>query len=117
MKNKKYILRFNQTNPDSIFSFKALKNGTKKVETRSPRTRYKNITVGDELVFVGGKNKFKKKVKKTTIFKNINDMLKVYKVKDIMPNKNSQKELEDAYYSYPNYKEKIKQFGLIALEM
>lgn len=26
-------------------------------------------------------------------------------------------ELRDAYYSYPNYKEKIKKFGLIALEL
>ena len=34
-----------------------------------------------------------------------------------MPDISSVKELRDAYYSYPNYKEKIKKFGLIALEL
>ncbi len=117
MENKKIILRFNKTNPDSVFSFKTLKNGSKNVETRAATDRYKNIAVGDKLIFVCGKNKFNKKVKKATVFKSIDCMLRIYKVKDIMPDYNSKKELEGAYFSYPGYREKIKKFGIIAFEI
>lgn len=114
---KKYILRFNQSNPDSVFSFNVLRNGSKKIETRAASERYKKLRVGDELVFVCGKNKFQRKIKKITFFKSIAGMLKVYRVKDIMPDRNTKKDLEKAYHSYPSYKGKIKKHGLIALEL
>ena len=44
-------------------------------------------------------------------------MLRVYKIKDIMPGLGTKKELEQAYYSYPGYKEKIEKFGLIAMQV
>lgn len=39
------------------------------------------------------------------------------KVKDIMPDRSSRKELEDAYFSYPDYKDKMRKFGLITFEL
>ena len=85
-KPKKYIIRFNQNNHDSVYSFDTIKNGTKKVE-------------------------------KVKVFKSINDMLNIYNVKDIMPDRHSKNELLDAYYSFSGYKEKIKKFGIITLEI
>ncbi|MDO8669083.1 MAG: hypothetical protein Q7K65_02200 [Candidatus Buchananbacteria bacterium] len=111
---KKYILRFRAVNQDI---FNAIKNGKKKVETRAATARYNKIKVGDVIILVCGKNKFKKTVKRARIFKTIRSMLEKYKVKDIMPNLLSAKELERAYYGYPNYRQKIKKFGLIALEL
>lgn len=114
MEAKKYLLRFRATNQDI---FEAIKSGKKKVETRAATARYNKIRVGDAVVLMCGKNKFEKTIKRAIIFKTINLMLCKYKVKDIMPNLSSAKELERAYFSYPNYRKKIKKFGLIALEL
>ena len=87
------------------------------METRAGTERYKNIKAGDTVVLVCGKERFEKIVKKAEIFKSIKSLIKTYPIKKIMPNISSEKELQNAYYSYPNYKEKIKNFGLIALEL
>jgi hypothetical protein len=34
-----------------------------------------------------------------------------------MPDLSSKEEAKKRYYSYPNYKEKIEQFGLLAFEL
>lgn len=115
--SKKYTLRFNKNNPDSKYSFYAIRDGKKKVETRAATDKYKRINVGDKLIFTCGKEKIEKGIKKVKIFKNINQLLRSYKVKDIMPNRSKKEELEKAYYGYQGYKEKIKKYGLIALEL
>jgi len=110
----KYTLRFRAVNKDTFLD---IKSGKKAVETRAATERYQNIKAGDGLVLVCGKNRFEKKVKKAKIFKTIKGLAKAYPIKKIMPDISSIKELEMTYYSYPNYKEKIKKFGLIALEL
>ena len=112
-----YTLLFNKNNKNSISSFVAIRAGIKKIETRSPGVRYRNIKEGDKLEFRCGGEKFLKKIKKVQKFNTIDEMLKVYKVKDIMPNLSTKAEIEEVYYSYPNYKEKIKKYGLIAMEL
>lgn len=114
---KKYILRFNSRNSESVYSFKVLCDGSKKIETRAATKKYRKIAVGDILVFVCGKQKLEKKVKRIKVFKSIAALLKVYRVKDIMPDRSSRKELEKAYFSYTGYREKIKKFGLIAFNI
>ena len=114
---KKYILRFSQSNKSSRASFKNLGNRSKKIETRAGSPKFKNIQKGERLVLVCGKEKFEKKVKKATTFKTIDSMLLKYKLVDIMPELETKAELKKAYFSYPGYKEKIKKFGLIALEI
>lgn len=113
MGSKTYILRFRQSDKDI---FEDILGGRKIVETRAATSRFKNIKAGDVLVFVCGKERFEKKVKKSVIFKNISAMLEKYKIKDIMPRLSTREELEKAYYGFSGYKEKIKKFGLIALE-
>lgn len=96
--------------------FEAIKNGDKKVETRAATDRYSDIKVGDKIIFVCGKENFKKEVKHAKMFKTISSLLKKYKVKEINPDLESKNELERMYYTFSSYKEKIKKFGLIALE-
>lgn len=109
----KHILRFRQVD-NGIFE--DIRNGKKIVETRAATVKFRNIKLGDMVVFVCGKDKFERKVKRVQIFKSIASLLNKYKVKDIMPSLSNREELEKVYYSFPNYKEKIEKFGLIALE-
>ncbi len=98
-------------------TFLAIKNRRKKVETRAATMRYQNIKAGDKIVFVCGRERFSKIVKKVKKFKTIDVMLKEYKVKDINPKISSKAELIAKYNSFHGYKEKIKKFGLAALEL
>ena len=112
-KVKRYILRFRAANRDF---FEAIKKGAKKVETRAATVKYKDIKPGDIIEFVCGKDRFQKIIKHATVFKSVSAMLKKHKFIDIMPQVTSVKGLEDAYKSFPNYSDKIKKFGIIALE-
>jgi hypothetical protein len=44
-------------------------------------------------------------------------MLKRYEVRQINPNMGTRGELEELYFSFPGYKEKIASMGLIAIEL
>ena len=110
----KYILRFRAVNKNT---FTEIKYGKKTVETRAATVKYRSIKAGDILVLSCGKERFEKKVKRAKIYKTISSLVRAYPIKKIMPKINSEKELREAYYSYPKYKEKIKKFGLIALEL
>ena len=87
------------------------------METRAATERYQNIKAGDVIILVCGKEIFQKKIKKVKIFKSIKSLIKTYPIKKIMPGMTTEKELRGAYYSYPGYKEKIKKYGIIALEL
>lgn len=94
-----------------------IKSGKKSVETRAATEKYKDIKAGDMLVLSCGQEKFQKEVKGARVFQSINSLLKTYPLKKIMPNLKSEKEWKKELYSYPDYKEKIKKFGIIALEL
>lgn len=114
MRNKKIILRFRAVNRDI---FEAIRVGKKKIETRAGSPRYFNIEAGDTLVFICGKDRFEKRAKKVKKFKDIKSLLKAYKPQDINPKTRNLEESEKMYYSFPGYKEKIKKYGLIAIEL
>ena len=97
--------------------FQAIKTGRKKIETRAPTAKFRKIKTGDTVIFVCGREKFKRKVKSARVFKSIAALLRCYRVRQINPAIASAKELTKMYYSFPNYKEKIKKFGLIALKL
>ena len=67
-------------------------------------------------ILIFGMLLFRSNINKT-LFKDIKSLLTKYKITDIMPNKSRAEELENAYYSYPGYKEKIEEFGLVAFEI
>ncbi|MBI2406500.1 MAG: hypothetical protein HYV25_02870 [Candidatus Harrisonbacteria bacterium] len=109
-----FLLRFRSVNRDI---FEAIRAGKKKVETRAATARYAGIKAWDVVTFLCGKDKFQRRVKRATIFRTIGAMLKKYTVRDINPECATAKELRGLYFSFPGYKEKIKKFGLIALEL
>ncbi|MDP3964014.1 MAG: hypothetical protein Q8Q39_05995 [bacterium] len=112
-KEKKIILRFRAANKDF---FIAIKKGEKRVETRAATAKYRNMNAGDVVEFVCGAARFRRTVRRAKIFKNISTLLKKHDVTDIVPQANSSKELAAMYASFPAYREKIKKFGIIALE-
>lgn len=111
---KKIILRFRVVDRDN---FNEIKDGLKTVETHAASTRYRDIKKGNILVIVCGKQRITKLVKRVRRFKTIESMLKTIPLKKIMPSVKSAADVHKVYYSYPGYKEKIKEFGLMALEL
>jgi|SRR3989344_4893405 len=111
---KTWTLRFRAVDKNN---FEELRSGIKAVETRANSTKYQPIEKGDILIFTCGKDKFSKTITKKTHFKSIDMMLKKIPFKKIMPNLKSLAEVKKTYYSYPNYKEKIQKFGILAFEL
>lgn len=111
MENKEITIRFRAVNRDI---FLAIKNGTKMIETRAATKKYQKIQNGDVLIFVCGKNKFKKQIKNIEHFSSVKSLVKKYKPNAINPNAHSERELRGIYYTYPGYEEKIKEFGIVA---
>lgn len=107
-------LRFRKINRNI---FTAIRDGIKKVETRAASAKYQPIAAGDVLLFVCGKERFKRRVKRCGHFKSIPAMLRAYTLRDINPFVSSKKELAELYWSFPGYKEKIRKSGLIAMEL
>jgi len=114
MEYKVHILRFRAVNRDI---FNAIKIGQKKVETRAGSTKYQSIIKGDRILFICGKSKFRKNVYALKKFRSIKAMLKQYKPKDVDPRCNTAVELEKVYHSFPGYKQKLRKYGLIVMEL
>lgn len=114
MEKKLVILKFRAVNKDI---FDAIVLGKKKIETRAGTEKYRNIKMGDVIVLVCGKKRMEKIVKKAERFSSIGAILKKYKPETINPNTHTSKEARDMWYSFPEYKEKIKKFGLVALTL
>lgn len=113
-KMKTWTLKFRAVDKKN---FDELKSGIKAVETRAATIKYQPIEKGDILLFTCGKNKFSKIITKKSHFKSIDAMFGKIPFKKIMPDLTSKEEAEKRYYSYPNYKEKIKEFGIFAFEL
>ena len=110
----KHILRFRQTDRGI---FDDIHSGKKRVETRAATVKYKNIKPGDVVVFVCGEDKLVKTVTKVYRWKSIDEMVKEIPFKKIMPSISSVEAMKKVYSSYPNYDQKIKEFGLLGWEL
>lgn len=111
---KKVVLRFRQVDRDK---FNAVKVGTKKIETRAATDKFNSLVAGDVLVLICGSDREEKKIKKASHFASLEELFATYTIKDVLPTANSIEEAKAIYYSFPNYEEKIKQHGIIALEL
>ncbi|MFH1841416.1 MAG: ASCH domain-containing protein [Candidatus Nealsonbacteria bacterium] len=114
MKSKIHVLRFRITDRDIL---NMVRKGAKKLETRVATERYGKIKPGDKLLFKCGKDKFQKEVKKVKVFRSIPEMLKKYSPSEINPKIHSEPELIKMYYGFSEYKEKIRKYGLVVLEL
>lgn len=111
---KKHVLKIREV--DRVV-FDAIQNNKKTIETRAGTERFRKIEKGDILVFACGDEKLEKQVLEIDYYKSIDEMTKALDFKKIMPFVNSIDEMKKVYYSFPNYKEKINQFGLVAFQM
>lgn len=99
------------------FNFDQLKSGVKSIETRAASVKYKNINIGDGLVFSCGDATFSRNVAKKYWWPSIDMMTKEISFKKVMPEVESVEEMKKVYASYPNYSEKIAEFGLLGFEL
>lgn len=114
MRDKVIQFRFRVVNRNV---FEAIKSGKKKVETRAATIKFREIKSGDFIKLSCGKENFVKQTKSVKRFKNIKDLLNIYKIETINPKIHSVRELETMWFSFPGYKEKIKKYGLMAFEL
>jgi len=114
MSDKVHRLRFRSANRDI---FEAIRSGKKTVETRAATARYRDIASGDQVLLVCGRDSFVKKVRSARLFQSLPALLRQHRVRDINPYIRTAAALQAMYESFPGYKEKIKKFGLIALEL
>ncbi len=111
---KSCVLRFRATDQDS---FESLGSGLKRIETRVATPRYKKVQSGDRLVILCAGERVEKQVAVAHWFPSIEKMLEQLDVKEIMPQADSLEEVYQSYYSYPGYKEKIAELGIVAWEL
>lgn len=111
---KKFILKFNVIDKNN---FLEIKDGLKVVETRAASRKYREIKKGDMLIIVCGKQHLERRVKRVRIFTSIGAMVKVIPRHKIMPSVASMAEMRQIYYDYPNYREKLKKYGVIAFDI
>lgn len=111
---KTYHLKFKAVDVDN---FNQIKDGSKLFETRAGSPNYKDIAVGDKLIISCGKRKLTKTVAKVHKFRTLGALLKSIPLKKIMPDVKSVKEAREIWYSYTGYKERIKQYGIIAWKL
>ena len=97
--------------------FEIIKSGEKTIGTRAATDKFRLIKTGDVLKFVCGRDTLEKKVLKVHYFKNVDDLAKTLDLKKIMSFVSSLDEVKKIWYSFPNYKEKIKKYGLLAFEL
>jgi ASC-1-like (ASCH) protein len=98
-------------------SFNRIKNGEKLYETRAGLPEYLGISAGDELIITCGTDTITKTVKEALHFKTQEELLEKISVEDIMPAGTTNEELIARWNSFPNYPERIKQYGIIAWKL
>ena len=84
------------------------------METRAAAPKYRKIKVGDILVFTCGADRLEKQVAAVQHCATIKDLLAKIDLKEIMPGVSLAAEAKKIWYSFPNYREKIKKYGLVA---
>lgn len=108
----KLILRFREIDRDK---FLAIKDGRKSIETRAATVKYAGLKVGDRLVAMCGKDKIEKEIIEARHFDSLEEMFAVYDINRILPGVTTLQDAQKIYYSFPNYKEKISEHGIMAL--
>jgi ASC-1-like (ASCH) protein len=108
----KLSTRFREVDRDK---FEAVRDGIKTIETRAATARYAKLKVGDVIVATCGKDKVEKEIIEAKHFNSIEEMFEVYEMRSILPGVTALGEAQKIYYSFPGYKEKIQEHGIIAL--
>ncbi len=97
--------------------FEAIRSGFKPIETRAASPKYRNVVAGDSLVITCVKDKFTKRVKSVRHFPSLDSMFAELEIKKIDPFSSTVEEAKRRYDSFPGYKQKLAEFGIIAFEL
>ena len=112
--SKKYSLGIRKEDKDI---FKALQKGTKTIETRAAKGRFKRIEAGDVLVFNCANETVEKEVYDVSYYDSVEEMAEELPLKNILPSVSGVEEAKEVYHSFPNYKYKIEEYGLAAYKL
>lgn len=111
---KTWHLRFRSTDKKV---FEALCSGLKSVETRAATPRYQKMAVGDAVKITCGPETIEKTIASVRVYPSIEALFNEVPLSDVMPFAASIEEAQKEYYGYTGYKEKIAQYGLMALKL
>lgn len=109
---KTYHLTFRAT--DKI-NFDTIKDGRKPIETRAATVKYKDMRSGDVLAISCAGETVEKEIKQVRHFASIDEMFAEVPLHSVMPLAETIEDAKKEYYSYPGYREKIAEHGLVAL--
>lgn len=107
---RRCVVRFSQENR---LSFDMVREGRKTIETRAGSPRYKDVAVGDTLVFICGSERFEKVVKRVFRADSPETYLELVDYRTVRPDAGSAEDTIAMWYQFPGYRERIAQFGLI----
>ena len=111
---KRRVLRFATSHRRS---FELIRAGKKTVETRAGSSRYQNIESGDILVFSCGQDRFEKVVKRVYRATTPEELLAQVPFRLITPELDSEEKTVQVWYSFPGYRERIQEFGMLGFEV
>ena len=111
---KNYTLVFAKEHKST---FESIRSGEKKIETRAATFKYRNIRAGDTVVLSCEGDKFSKNVVRVTHFKTLDELFAAFEPSQIKPGIETVEEMTAIYHSFPHYKEKIAEFGILAIEL
>ena len=97
--------------------FRALKDGSKRVEVRAGGPKYNDIAEGDVAVFIYGDESVERLVEKIRRFGSLDELLGEYSVRLLTPWVDSKEDYIRRMNGFPGYPERIAEFGLIVLEL
>ncbi len=108
---KKHLLKFRASDKAE---FRTIVDGLKTVESRAATPKYRKVAVGDELVISCGKDTVIKVVKRVEMYPNIGELVAAVGLHNVMPLMDNVEQAKQEWYSYPGYRDKIAQHGLVA---
>ncbi len=111
---KNHNLRFRA---EDKINFDTIADGRKTVETRAATVKYQSIQPGDSLTITRAGEKLTKTVKAVRHFDSVESLIEHYGIAPVMPLAKNFDEVLAEYHRYAGYKQKIKDHGLIALEL
>lgn len=112
MKTHKIIFR--EQDKDS---FDRIASGEKIYETRAGSPEYLKVSTGDDLVISCGTDTITKTVTEALHFATGEELLQNISVEAVCPKGTTNEQLLEKWNSFPNYQERIKEFGIIAWKL
>lgn len=97
--------------------FQAIANWREKMlETRAATPKYKAIKANDLLVFKCGEDRLERQVLNVYHYPSIEEMLAHLPLEEILPGITTVEDALAIYYGFPDYRENIAKFGIVAIE-